>query len=51
MLSNRRLLIVAEEGAEAQVILCDHTAGSTAYLHHGDRGFCCQRCEDRPLHY
>ena len=32
MLSNRRLLIVAEEGAEAQVILCDHTAGSTAYL-------------------
>ena len=32
MLSNRRLLIVAEEGAEAQVILCDHTAGTTAYL-------------------
>ncbi len=32
MLSNRRLLIVAEEGAEAQVILCDHTAGSTSYL-------------------
>lgn len=32
MLSNRRLLIVAEEGAEAQIILCDHTAGSTAYL-------------------
>ena len=32
MLSNRRLLIIAEAGVEAQVILCDHTAGSAAYL-------------------
>lgn len=32
MLSNRRLLIVAEEGAEAQILLCDHTAGSASYL-------------------
>ena len=32
MLSNRRLLVVAEEAAEAQIILCDHTAGSASYL-------------------
>ena len=32
MLSNRRFLIVAEEGVEAQIIMCDHTAGSSPYL-------------------
>ena len=32
MLSNRRLLVIADEGAEAQILLCDHTATSAACL-------------------
>ena len=32
MLSNRRFLVVAEEGVEAQIIMCDHTAGTAPYL-------------------
>lgn len=32
MMSNRRLLIVVEEGAEVQFLLCDHVAGKSAYL-------------------
>jgi Fe-S cluster assembly protein SufD len=32
MLSSRRILVVAEEGAEAQILICDHVAGKQAYL-------------------
>jgi Fe-S cluster assembly protein SufD len=32
MLSNRRLLVVVEEGAEAQILICDHVAGRQPYL-------------------
>ncbi len=32
LLANRRLLVIAEEGAAGALLLCDHTVGTTDYL-------------------
>ncbi len=32
LMANRRILVIAETGAEATILLCDHAFGSTSYL-------------------